>query len=101
MASQSASLKLPPDLAEIARLRAQQAGYASLNAYVAGLIRYDAMTRRPHDLTLAVSRLSPTQRDQEDAALLSEVRLQSPGKDSYFAHLLRRLGLQGPPKKGG
>lgn len=74
MASKTRSTKLPPDLAEVAELRAQQLGYPSWNAYIKGLIRYDAMVQGKHDLTLPMSRLPLDEQDGIDAKLLTNTQ---------------------------
>jgi hypothetical protein len=70
MASRARSLKLPPDLSEVAELRAKALGYPSLNAYLCGLIRYDALVQGPHSITLPIAQQRPEQRDCYDAKLL-------------------------------
>lgn len=74
MASKTRSTKLPPDLAEVAELRAQQLGYPSWNAYVKGLIRYDALVCGPHIVTLPWSAQPLAEQDRIDAKLLDITR---------------------------
>ena len=71
MASKVQSTKLPPDLAEVAEMRAKATGYPSWNAYIKGLIRYDALTQGPHTMTLPWASLPLTEQDKIDAKLLS------------------------------
>lgn len=90
MASASRSLKLPPDLAEVAELRAKQLGYPSWNAYVKGLIRYDAMVQGSHDVTLPLSRLSPVEQDKIDARLLDNTKRGVGERGQFLKRLLGR-----------
>lgn len=90
MASQSRSLKLSPDLADIAELRAQQLGYPSWNAYVKGLIRYDAMVNGPHSVTLPIAQMPPKAQDEMDAKLLENTKRGVAERGQFLARLLKR-----------
>lgn len=94
MASQNKSLKLPADLIEIAETLAKSHGYPSWNAYVKGLIRYDAMIQKPHALTVPWARLSDDEQANIDATLLEIVHSGEGVKGQYFERALQRLGLE-------
>lgn len=70
MASSVRSLKLPPDLLDVAEKRAIALGYPSWSAYVKGLIRYDALCQGPHSITLPWANLPLKEQDKIDAKLL-------------------------------
>jgi hypothetical protein len=55
--SRPVAVKLPPDLAEACESRAEALGYASLSAYLKGLIRYDLLVQGPHTITLPIAHL--------------------------------------------
>lgn len=93
MASCTRSLKLPPDLLDVAEMRAKLLGYPSWSAYVKGLIRYDALCQGPHSVTLPWARLPLVEQDQVDAKLL---RLTHNGI-GVRGQLLKRI-LQGQDK---
>lgn len=65
------STKLPPDLAAVAEERAKALGYPSWNAYIKGLIRYDALCQGPHTMTLPWAALPLVKQDEIDAKLLA------------------------------
>lgn len=74
MASAVKSLKMPPDLADIAEIRAVELGYPSWGAYVKGLIRHDATCLAKHGITVPWSKLGLVVQDKLDALLLWRVR---------------------------
>lgn len=51
MRSLSKSLKLPSALWEAITLRWKDLGYKGFGAYVLGLIRYDLLSQKPHEVT--------------------------------------------------
>lgn len=91
MASKARTVKLPADLCEIADLRAKATGYSSYNAYVKGLIRYDAMVCGPHDVTLPLSKLPLDEQDAADAKLLEITRRGRGERGQLLKRLLERL----------
>ena len=91
MSSQTRSIKLPADLADIAKLRAEQLKYPSWNAYVAGLIRYDAMVNGPHSITLPIAQLPPAERDEMDAKLLENTKRGVGQRGQFLERLLERM----------
>lgn len=93
MASQARSCKLPPDLAEVAELRARALGYQSWNAYVCGLIRYDAMVQGAHAVTLPISHMRAEDRDAVDASLLSATREGIGQRGQLLSRILERANL--------
>ena len=74
MASTTRSTKLPPDLAAVAEARAAALGYPSWNAYIKGLIRYDALVQGPHTITLPWAALPLAKQDSIDAKLLENTQ---------------------------
>lgn len=70
MASKTRSIKLPADLCDVAEDRAKKLGYPSYNAYIKGLIRYDALCQGPHTITLPWASLPLAEQDKIDAKLL-------------------------------
>jgi hypothetical protein len=74
MAAISRSTKLSPALADAAELRARNLGYASWNAYVKALIRYDLMVQGEHTVTRPISHLRLDQQDKIDGELLQLTR---------------------------
>ena len=86
MASLTRSTKLPPDLAEVAEQRAKALGYPSWNAYIKGLIRYDALVQGPHTITLPWAQMPPAEQDKIDAKL---VRLCKKGVGERGQYLKR------------
>lgn len=93
MASSIRSLKLPPDLLDVAEKRAKNLGYPSWSAYVKGLIRYDALCQGPHTITLPWANLPLVEQDKVDAKLL-KLTLEGVG---VRGQLLKRI-LQGEAK---
>lgn len=87
MASRTRSTKFPPDLAEVAERRAKALGYPSWNAYLKGLIRYDALVQGPHSITLPISSKPLAEQDAFDAKLL-EITKRGVGERGQ---LLKRL----------
>lgn len=90
MASLIRSLKLPGNLAEVAELRAKQLGYPSWNAYVKGLIRYDAMVQGKHDITLPFATLPLPQQDALDAKLLENTQRGVGVRGQFLKRLLTK-----------
>lgn len=91
MSSQTRSTRLPNDLAAIAELRAKQLGYPSWNAYVKGLIRYDAMVQGKHDLTLPMAGLSLEDQDKIDARLLRNTQKGVGERGQFLKHLMSKV----------
>ena len=91
MASSPISLKLPPDLAETAKLRAKQLRYPSVNAYLKGLIRYDALVQGEPQITLPIAALPGVEQDKMDAKLLENTK-RGVGERGQF---LKRLLIKG------
>lgn len=87
MASKVQSTKFPPDLAEVAALRAKSLGYKSWNAYLKGLVRYDALVQGPHSITLPIAEKDGAAQDAFDAKLL-EITKRGVGERGQ---LLKRL----------
>ena len=67
-------MKLPPDLEALAELRAKETGYKSWGAYLKGLLRYDALCRSTHSVTIAWSELPLEDQDKVDAKLLARAQ---------------------------
>jgi hypothetical protein len=87
MASITRSTKLPGTLATVAENRAKALGYPSWNAYVKGLIRYDALVQGPHTMTLPWAGLSCDEQEKIDIKLL-ELTQKGVGERGQF---LKRL----------
>ncbi len=91
MASHTRSTKLPGDLAEAAELRARQLGYASWNAYIKGLIRYDLLVQGPHTATLPMSQLRPEEQDKVDAELLQRAKTGIGARGQLLENIIQRI----------
>ena len=91
MASSPLSLKLPPDLAETAKLRAKQLKYPSVNAYLKGLIRYDALVQGEHSITLPIAALPGSEQDVMDAKLLQNTKNGVGERGQFLTKLLGKL----------
>ena len=91
MASQTRSTKLPPDLAEVAELRAKALGYPSWNAYIKGLIRYDALVQGPHTMTQPWAALPLDQQDAIDAKLLRQTKAGVGERGQLLTRILERV----------
>lgn len=90
MRSQNRSIRLPNPLIEAGERRAQDLGYPSFNAYVAGLIRYDLMVRGKHHVTLPIARMRLEEQDKIDDHLL-EIEENGEGERGVFLeHLIER-----------
>jgi len=88
MPSPTRTLRLPPDLADAAEIRAQALGYPNWTAYVKGLIRYDLLVQGEHTLTRPWADLPLTQQDKIDANLLSLTRRGKGERGQFLKHLL-------------
>jgi len=99
MASKVQSTKFPPDLAEIAALRAKATGYRSWNAYLKGLVRYDALVQGEHSITLPVSELPPAEQDAFDAKLLEITKRGKGERGQLLKRLIERAS--GKPEEIG
>jgi hypothetical protein len=91
MASSPLSLKLPPDLAETAKLRAKQLKYPSVNAYLKGLIRYDALVQGDHHITLPIAALPGAEQDAMDAKLLQNTKTGIGERGQFLKRLLGKM----------
>ena len=91
MASRTRSTKLPPDLAEVAELRAKALGYPSWNAYIKGLIRYDALVQGPHTHTHPWAALSLADQDAIDAKLLRCTKTGNGERGQLLTRILERV----------
>lgn len=91
MASSTRSTKLPYVLAEAAEIRAKALGYASWNAYIKGLIRYDLLIQGPHTVTLPLSHSRPEEQDRVDWELLDRVRTGVGSRGQYLENLVREV----------
>jgi hypothetical protein len=96
--SKPVTVKLPPDLAEACEVRAEALGYASLSAYLKGLVRYDLLVQGGHAVTLPIAQMRPEKQDAVDAKLL---RLTQAGVGER-GQLLTRIveKVQNPAKIG-
>lgn len=97
MASSPISLKLAPDLAEAAKLRAAQLKYPSVNAYLKGLIRYDALVQGDHHITLPMAALSGPEQDKLDAKLLENTRRGVGERGQFLQRLIEKVKTGSSP----
>lgn len=101
MASVSRSTKISPALADASELRARQLGYASYNAYIKALIRYDLMIQGDHSVTRPLSHLRLEQQDKVDEDLLSLTREGKGVRGQWLEHAIRRVtGVDDPAVPG-
>jgi hypothetical protein len=100
MASLARSCKLPPDLAEVAERRARALGYASWNAYIKGLIRFDAMVQGEHSVTLPISHMRPEDQDAIDAALLAATKEGVGQRGQLLSRLIKQVAQEGQEPTG-
>ena len=101
MASNPLSLKLPPDLAETAKLRAKQLKYPSVNAYLKGLIRYDALVQGDHHITLPIAALPGVEQDAMDAKLLHNTKNGIGERGQFLTRLLGKIKEKDKQPKTG
>lgn len=100
MRSQNRSIRLPNPLIEAGERRAQELGYPSFNAYMAGLIRYDLMVRGAHHVTLPIARMRLEDQDKIDDRLL-EIEQSGQGERGVFLeHLIERTVANGDTPTG-
>lgn len=69
MRSIPGKFRLPCALEAAAKARATEAGYKGLSEYALGLLRYDLLTRKPHDTTANLSKLGRSEQDKVDAEI--------------------------------
>lgn len=91
MRSKSRSIKIPHAISDAGDRRARALGYASLNAYVVSLMRYDLLVRCSHILTLPVARMRIDDQDQVDDHLLKLENRSRKEQENYFNKLVERL----------
>lgn len=96
--SRPVAVKLPPDLAEACETRAEALGYASLSAYLKGLIRYDLLVQGPHTITLPIAQLRPDKQDAVDAKLLRITKSGVGERGQLLTKLLEKV--QNPASLG-
>lgn len=103
MASHTRSIKLSADLMEIVEHRAFQLGYASVNAYLKGLIRYDGFVQGPHIVTLPIAQMRPEAQDATDAELLGNVKKGIAVRGAFLVGLAKDLanGKYSSPEEFG
>lgn len=89
--SRPVAVKLPPDLAEACTLRAEQLGYASLSAYLKGLIRYDLLVQGPHTITLPIAQMRAEKQDAVDEKLLRLTRAGVGERGQLLARIMERV----------
>ena len=95
MRSKTRSIKVPHAIADAADRRARDLGYASLNAYIVGLMRYDLMVRCSHQLTLPVARMRMEDQDKIDDQLLLLENQGRAAQKAFFNDLVQRLVGEG------
>jgi hypothetical protein len=89
--SRPVAVKLPPDLAEACQIRAEALGYASLSAYLKGLIRYDLLVQGPHTITLPIAQLRPEKQDAVDSKLLRITQAGVGERGQLLTRILERV----------
>ena len=94
MGSQNKSLKLSGALVEIAETLAARNGYPSWNAYVKGLMRFDALVQKEHTLTLPWAKTSDDEQGRIDEYLLSLVRSGEGVKGQYLENKIREIAQE-------
>jgi len=89
MRSIPAKFRLPLTLETCAKARCKEAGYKNVSEYMLGLLRYDLLTRKPHETTANLSKLDRAEQDKID---LEIAKMFADGESlggSWFEHRLQ------------
>lgn len=98
MASKPSSIKLTADLDELASLLAKRRGYKSRNAYIIGLLRYDAMVEKnEHKITLPISQMPLAEQDKVDQTLLKNVKSDKGERGQFLRRVVQAMVHTGDP----
>lgn len=101
MRSKPTKVRIPTLLLEAVERRAIEAGYESVSEFLLGLLRYDLLTRRPHDTTANLSKLSRAEQDKVDDEILKMYLTNETLGGSWFEHVVTRAvktAAKKPPK---
>ena len=99
MRSTPAKFRLPLALEESAKARCKEAGYANLSEYILGLLRYDLLTRRPHETTAALSKLGRAEQDKIDDEIATMFKSGESLGGSWFENRLQEaVAAAGAPE---
>lgn len=90
MRSKPTKVRIPTVLLEIVEQRAIEAGYESVSEYLLGLMRYDLLTRRPHETTANLSKLSRAEQDKVDDEILKMFQTNETLGGSWFENVVTR-----------
>jgi hypothetical protein len=86
------SVSLHPSVKEMARIRAEEEGYAGgMSAYVSGLILFDAWCRRKHALTLELMNGHVNTREKVIADILERLQAGESKGSSWFDHRVEEI----------
>jgi hypothetical protein len=91
MAGKVRSIRASEAFWEIMEIRAKAAGYESVNAFMIGLGRFEAMIQKPHPMTAPLAKKSTLEQAKLDADLLKIVKRGKPLKGSLFEHIVQRM----------
>ena len=97
--STSKSVRLPHPIADaITESRARRAGYASLNACMVGLARYDLMVCGEHAVTAAIAHMAPHEQDDIDDFLFELNRRNLKVRGSFLHALIEDVTSRKNPE---
>jgi len=88
MRSVNRSIRYPSPLFDLLSKRAEEAGYKNVNEYIVGLVRYDLLTRKPHNATAGISELSGPEQDKIDDEIARVFETGESLNGSWFEHKL-------------
>ncbi len=98
------SVKLPADVAEASKIRAERLDYPSWNAYILGLIRADIINLPSHELPKKIAGMGPRNRDRIDAEILERAVGATmpapaiPSEDAEADNVVQMLRPADPPR---
>lgn len=90
MRSKHTKVRVPTPLVEVVERRAIEAGYESVSEWLVGLMRYDLLTRRPHETTANLSKLSRAEQDKVDDEILKMFTTNETLGGSWFENVVKR-----------
>lgn len=90
MRSQPVTVRIPLELIEDFRARAEVQGYPSLSAYFIGLGQYDLMVCKDHEVTAEMAKQPLAEQDTMNQEISRMYRAGETLKGSWFKHLLEK-----------
>jgi hypothetical protein len=84
-------MKFPVPLWDAMRQRAKDLGYSTTVGYIVGLIRYDLICQKPHEVTRHIGDLPLATQDDVDAGLLRITKTGEGQKGSFLRKLVEEI----------